>query len=235
MCEIPIIGLGGIAVTAGGLTYYLDTPEGHAALAKAETRGVGPAILAPHEGPPEPGTAEEPTPPPPSGSTCENYTDAMFDELCSKYFKYGQMKMKPSAQLGLTAPNIACNWQNLCKNILDPIRDAGFVFNINSGFRTLAYNRSIGSASTTSDHLTGCAADLSMGNVEKNKLLFKWVGKNVNPDFSQIIFEGNWVHVSYRGRSPAAAAVLVTRTGKPPYQNGGGYSGNLLPPDLKWT
>jgi hypothetical protein len=74
-----------------------------------------------------------------------------------------------------------------------------------------------------------------MGNIEKNKSLFKWIGKNINPAFSQIIFEGNWVHVSYRGRSPASAAVLVTRTGKPPYQNGGGYSGSALPPDLKWT
>lgn len=231
MCDVPVVGRGGVAVTASGLTYYLDTPEGHAALAAEEAREAGAEILAPHEGPPEEETAEDPAPP----EGCDSYTDADFDKLCSKYFKYGQMKMKPSAQLGLAAGDIACNWQKLCQNVLDKIKDGGFNFNINSGFRTLAYNRSIGSASTTSDHLTGCAADISMGNVEKNKELFKWIGKNINSAFSQVIFEGNWVHVAHKGRSPETVAVLVTRTGKPPYQNGGGRPGPALPPDLKWA
>jgi len=230
MCDVPVVGLGGIAVTSSGLKYYLDTPEGHAALAADEAAEAGPGILAPHEGPPEPGTAEEPEPP----TGCDSYTDADFDKLCSKYFKYGQMKMKPAAQLGLSAGDIACNWQKLCENVLDKIKDGGFDFNINSGFRTLAYNRSIGSASTTSDHLTGCAADISMGSVEKNKELFKWIGRS-SLTFSQVIFEGNWVHISHQGRSPPSVIVLVTRTGKPPYQNGGGRPGPALPPDLKWA
>lgn len=230
MCDVPVVGRGGIAVTPGGLKYYLDTPEGHAALAADEASEAGPGILAPHEGPPEPGAAEEPEPP----TGCDSYTDADFDKLCSKYFKYGQMKMKPAAQLGLTAGDVACNWQKLCENVLDKIKDGGFNFNINSGFRTLAYNRSIGSASTTSDHLTGCAADISMGSVEKNKELFKWIGRS-SLTFSQVIFEGNWVHISHQGRSPPSVIVLVTRTGKPPYQNGGGRPGPALPPDLKWA
>lgn len=231
MCDSPVSGFGGIATTDEGIPYYTDTAAGHTALAAEESRDAGPSILAPHEGPPEEGVAEDPTPP----EGCEAYTDADFGKLCSKYFRYSQMKMKPTDQVGLTAAQVACNWQKLCQNVLDPIKDAGFNININSGFRTLAYNRSLGNSSTTSDHLTGCAADLSAGSIEQNKALFKWVGKNLNPAFTQIIFEGRWVHVSHNGRSSAAASVLATRTGRPPYLNGGGKSGSALPPDLRWA
>lgn len=230
MCDVPIVGRGGTAVTPSGLTYYLDTPEGHAALAQAEASEAGTAILVPHEGPAD---GVPPTPQTPTG--CDSYSDAQFDTACSQYFKFAHMKMKPSDQLGLTAGDIACNWQKLCQNVLDPILESGRKFNINSGFRTLAYNKTLGNASTTSDHLTGCAADISMGSVEANKALFKYIGQNLNSTFSQIIFEGKWVHVAYNGRSSPSAVVLATRTGAAPYINGGGSSGSALPPDLRWA
>lgn len=231
MCEVPISGRGDTEITPSGATYYADTPAGHAALAQAEAQEAGTAILVPHEGPSD-GVAPQPTPP----TDCTGYTDAQFDTACSKYFKYAHMKMKPADQLGLTAADIACNWKKLCENILDPLVDAGKKFTINSGFRTLAYNKSLGNASTTSDHLTGCAADITMGSVEANKELFKYIGQTFGSSaFSQIIFEGKWVHVSHRGRSPESAAVLATRTGAAPYINGGGRSGSALPPDLRWA
>lgn len=230
MCDVPVVGRGGTQVTASGLTYYLDNPAGHAALAQSESEEAGTAILVPHEGP-----SDNIPPEPQTPTGCEGYTDAQFDTACSQYFKFANMKMKPSDQLGLTAGDIACNWQKLCQNMLDPIMASGRKFNINSGFRTLSYNKSLGNASTTSDHLTGCAADISMGSVEANKELFKFIGQTLNSSFSQIIFEGKWVHVAYQGRSPSSASVLATRTGAAPYLNGGGRSGSALPPDLRWA
>jgi hypothetical protein len=146
------------------------------------------------------------------------------------------MKYKPQAHGGHSATQIACNWQKLCKNILDPIRDAGFPISISSGYRSPSFNASIG-GSNTSDHVYACAADIQLLNgdaVENAKKLFKWIGKAGLP-YSQVIFEGRWVHVSYGGRSPSSVAVLATRNGKAPYQNGGGRSGASLPPDLKWA
>ena len=209
--------------TESGVVWYDDTPEGHAAQAADEAAAVGPGSAEPAH--PEPADPPEEQKPP--SEDCKDYTDSMWDTACSKYFKYSQMKMKPDT------PTIACNWQHLCQEILDKIIDGGQKFSINSAYRSSAYNAKIGGAKK-SDHLTGCAADITAGSVEKNKALFKWIGKTGLP-FSQIIFEGNWIHVAYNGASPASVAVLVTRTGKAPYANGGGRSGSALPPDLKWA
>jgi hypothetical protein len=232
MCVAKPKARGARQVTPSGVVYYDDTPEGNAAQAEDMAKEMGPgAGESAH-----PGDAEiPPTAPPPDTKDCTTYTDAMWDTSCSKYFKFSQMKMKPSAQNGLTAAQVACNWQKLCQNILDPIVAGGLKININSAFRSEAFNASLGNSSKTSDHMTGCAADLSMGSPEGNKQLFKWIGKNLNPAFSQVIFEGKWVHVAYKGRSPESVCVLVTRSGAAPYANGGGRPGSKLDPDLKWA
>ena len=225
MCEQKAPAKTARRTTESGVVYYDDTPEGHAAQAEDEAKAAGGAT---GEGAhPEPG--DPPAPQDVPSTECKDYKDSMWDTACSKYFKYSQMKMKPET------PTIACNWQHLCQEILDKIIDGGGPkFSINSAYRSSAYNAKIGGASK-SDHLTGSAADITAGSVEANKALFKWIGQNLNTKFSQIIFEGNWVHVAYNGASAASVAVLVTRTGKPAYQNGGGRSGNALPPDLKWA
>lgn len=229
MCEAPKKGVGGVVVTESGLKYYLDTPEGHAAAAADMARDMGA------------GSAETSQPPteqaePPEG--CEDYNDSLWDKPCSKYFKYSHMKYKPQPNGNLTAAQVACNWQKTCKNILDPIIDAGFKITISSGYRTPAFDKSLG-GSGNGDHTYGRACDiqiLGQGDVTENaKKLFKWVGPNLASVYSQIIYEGRWVHVAHSGSSPASVAVLVTRTGAAPYQNGGGKSGAALPPDLKWA
>lgn len=230
MCTVKPVGNGGRKTTPSGIIYYDDTKEGHAAAIEDQqaTQGggdVGEASQPPSE-----------APLPPSPTDCSTYTDAMWDTACSNYYKFAHMKYKPAAHGGQTAAQIACNWQKLCKNILDPIRDAGFPITISSGYRSPSYNSSIG-GSNTSDHVYACAADIQLLNgdaVENAKKLFKWIGKTGLP-YSQLIFEGRWVHVAYGGRSSASVAVLVTRVGKAPYQNGGGRSGAGLPPDLKWA
>lgn len=232
MCEAPLKGVGGVAVTESGLKYYLDTPEGHAAAA-ADMRAVGGPGAGESSQPPVEQQAEPP-------QDCDEYDDSMWDKPCSKYFKFAHMKYKPvdNPEAGLTSKDIACNWKKTCELILDPLVDAGFKVNINSGYRTPAYDKTLGAKNGLGDHPCGRAVDVSIqgGNVgEDAKKLFKWVGQNLSSVYSQIIFEGQWVHVAHSGPSPASVAVLVTRTGAAPYQNGGGKSGAALPPDLKWA
>lgn len=230
MCFQKPTSRGAREITPGGLVYYADTPEGNAAQAADLQAAQGP-------GGGETSHPGEPTenPNPPDTKDCTTFTDSLWDTACSKYYKFANMKMKPVAQNGLTAAQIACNWQKLCQNVLDPLAAGGQKVSINSAFRTQAFNASLGNSSKTSDHMTGCAVDISAGSPEANKALFKWIGKNLNSAFSQVIFEVRWVHVSYAGASPASVAVLSTRTGSAPYQNGGGKSGSALPPDLRWA
>ena len=200
-----------------GRVMYENTTRGIAALVKEEKK-VSPRLPTFHEDPPTTDqTAPAPQPSPPSG--CKN----------SKYYTLADSKMRIEAQLGLTKEQIECNWIALCTNILDPLRDAGVNFEINSAFRTLAYNREIKS-SDTSDHAIGCAADLTIGSSKANvKLLNKVLNKL---PYSQLIYEGTWVHVAYGGRGPKGdAKVMYTYTGARPIA--AGATGNRLPSDLR--
>ena len=230
MCTVKPVGNGGRKTTPSGIIFYEDTKEGHAAASEDQQAEQGGGDIGEASQPPN----EEPLPP--STTDCTAYTDAMWDTACSKYYKFAHMKYKPQPNGKQTAAQVACNWQKLCKNILDPIRDAGFPITLSSGYRSPAYNSSIG-GSNTSDHVYACAADiqlLSGDAVENAKKLFKWIGKSGLP-YSQIIFEGRWIHVAHGGGTPSSTAVLATRNGKAPYQNGGGRAGSALPPDLKWA
>jgi len=224
MCIAKPTARGGRNVTPSGIVYYDDTPEGNVAQS-ADMAATG--VTGENSQPAAQDTDPVPTPP---DEGCEAYTDAMWDKSCSTSYKFANMKMKPSAQNGLTAVAIACNWQRLCKNILDHIGKV----TINSAFRTLAFNSSLGNASKTSDHMIGAAVDLSAGSVEANKELFKKIGSmminGVNLPFNQLIFEGKWVHVAMGGRG---SGILYTRTGTAPYSNGGA-NGIKLPSDLRW-
>jgi len=230
MCTIKPVGNGGRKTTPSGIIFYEDTPEGHKAAAEDQRVTQGGGDVGEATQPP----SEEPFPP--STTDCSTYTDALWDTACSDYYKFAHMKYKPQANGSLTAAQVACNWQKLCKNILDPIKKEFPGLSISSGYRSPAYNSSIG-GSNTSDHVYACAADiqlLSGDAVENAKKLFKWIGKSGLP-YSQIIFEGRWVHVAHGSRTASSVAVLATRNGKSPYQNGGGRSGSALPPDLKWA
>lgn len=234
MCDAKAPGSGARLTTESGVIYYPNTPEGHAAASAdmAKTMGSGSG-----EGQQPPPPQENPNPP----EGCEDYSDALWDKPCSKYFKYSHMKYKPvpNPEANLTANQIACNWQKTCKNILDPLIDAGFKITISSGYRTPAFDKSLGAKNSIGDHPCGRATDiqiLGQGDpAEKAKDLFKYIGKNMSGSFSQLIYEGRWVHVAHGGNSPASVAVLVARSGSAPYQQVGGKAGTSLPPDLKWA
>jgi len=240
MCVAKPTARGARQVTPSGIVYYDDTPEGHAAAQEDMQKSMGGGNVGENgqadTGNPTPAPAPQPDP-----KDCSTYTDAMWDTACSKYFKFSQMKYKPveNPEAKLTAQQVACNWQKICKNVLDPLVDAGFKITISSGYRTPAFDKSLGAKNSIGDHPCGRAVDiqiLGQGDPSaKAKDLFKHIGKNMNGSFSQLIYEGRWVHVAHGGNSPEIVAVLVARNGTSPYEKGGGRSGSALPPDLKWA
>lgn len=88
-------------------------------------------------------------------------------------------------------------WQ-LVENVLDPLREAiGKPIKVNSGYRSEKLNKAVGGAKN-SDHLKGCAADITIGAPKENKLLFTTI-RNLGLPYRQLIWEkgGKWVHVSF--------------------------------------
>ena len=92
--------------------------------------------------------------------------------------------------------------KKLTKNILQPVREHYDIpFAPNSGYRSLALNKAIGSSST-SQHCLGQAVDIEVPTIS-NLELFEFIKNNL--EFDQIILEyynnvdprSGWVHVSY--------------------------------------
>ena len=97
---------------------------------------------------------------------------------------------------------IVDNLKLLAENILQPIRDYfDKPVTINSGYRSVAVNASVG-GSATSDHCKGMAADIEIIGID-NKALAKHIVDTYK--FTQVILEfytegipdSGWVHVSY--------------------------------------
>lgn len=107
----------------------------------------------------------------------------------------------------------------LCENVLQPVRDEFGPIHISSGYRSPKLNVAIG-GSTSSQHcaLRGAAADISMG--EKNKDIFNFIKDELI--FDQLIAEGvdangnmRWVHVSYHyGHNRKQVLIAVFEKGK---------------------
>lgn len=89
------------------------------------------------------------------------------------------------------------NMTRLINVVLDPLREAyGKPITTNSGYRSPALNAVTKGASKKSQHMTGEAADITVGTKEGNKWLFDYIKANL--PFDQLIDEYNysWVHVS---------------------------------------
>ncbi len=93
--------------------------------------------------------------------------------------------------------------QTLIEQLLDPIRAAwGGPILINSGYRCPKLNSAVGGVST-SQHLKGEAADITVGSTADNKRLFDKIvelQKAGRIAFDQLIDESGyrWIHISYR-------------------------------------
>lgn len=91
------------------------------------------------------------------------------------------------------------NLTKLIELLLDPIRTKwGKPIKVNSGYRCSKLNRIVGGVST-SQHVLGEAADITVGSSEENKRLFEMI-ISMNILFDQLILEdgGKWIHISLK-------------------------------------
>ena len=223
MCSVKPTNTGARQTTESGRIFYPNTPAGNAAATEDMNKSGGGG----DKGRPDPPKNA----PPEDLKDCSTYTDAQWDSGCSKSYRFSDMKYKPVDGQGSTsAVQIACNWQRLCQQVLDPLKAQFPALNINSAYRTIVHDKSLG-GSGSGDHTFGRAADLSLGGgPEGARKIFKFIREN-NLPFSQLLFEGNWTHVSLGGGSNAASAIGVARDGRN-FSSWHAKSGAGLPPDL---
>lgn len=94
------------------------------------------------------------------------------------------------------------NLIKLIELLLDPIRTKwGKPIKVNSGYRCSKLNRMVGGVST-SQHVLGEAADITVGSSEENRKLFEMILSMSNILFDQLILEdeGKWIHISLKWR-----------------------------------
>lgn len=115
------------------------------------------------------------------------------------------IRSNTATRLGITnLPNKEqiANIYDLCKNVLQPIRQAyGKPIIVTSGFRCPELNKAVGGV-PTSEHLQGMAADIRSlsDSRQDNQELFKVCVQVLRyRSFGQLINEHNydWIHVSY--------------------------------------
>lgn len=138
------------------------------------------------------------------------------------YFTDGELYASATAkQYKLNNYPTPSAWQNLYAlrdNVLNPCREAyGAPIRVNCAYRSAAVNQLVGGASS-SQHLSGMAADITGGSVQKNRLIFAVLMQQAA--FDQLIWEGNgaWIHVSYNPTS-CRHSVLAQNTTSKGYYN----------------
>lgn len=121
-------------------------------------------------------------------------------------------ELVPADVLPSVPADVKRNLLSLCWDVLEPARDAmGWPIKINDAYRPPAHNAEVGGVST-SDHLTGSAADvICMGDArtpwqEATVALFHWLRINGSARVGQLILEDHrkafglpsklWVHVA---------------------------------------
>lgn len=82
------------------------------------------------------------------------------------------------------------NLQNLCINILQPVRNLCGKVEILSGYRCERLNHAVQGVDN-SQHLTGCAADISVRDLNQAIEVVKMI------EFDQLVIYHNFIHVSF--------------------------------------
>ena len=117
------------------------------------------------------------------------------------------------------------NLKLLCEMVLQPVRDHFGPIAINSGYRGVVLNKTIG-GSWKSQHCEGKAADID-GPGTGNRHVADWISDNCT--FDQLLLEfhtpgipdSGWVHVSFnRGSNRMQRLRAVKEDGKTVYKNG---------------
>lgn len=120
-----------------------------------------------------------------------------------KYFSFQEFERSDTAYrhgIDNTMPEAAKkNVAVLVDKVLDPLREAwGKPITVTSGYRCKKLNSMLPTASRTSQHMTGEAADVSVGSPIDNRRLAQKL-LDLKLPFDQLINEHDWqwVHVSY--------------------------------------
>lgn len=220
---------GGRTPVSGGRVIQKRLPVSHSAIVNA----ASPEILAMLKATAKPASPENLKADVSfEGEFTQAITDEDMKKQISRYFRLSTIRRKPvdTPERKLKSWQIANNWVRLCRNTLDPLYDR-YKFNFSSGFRPIPYNRSIGSTDG-SDHVIGAACDITMGSQQANIQMFKYILTSGIP-YSQLIFEGNWVHIAFGGAGPLGPAkVMWTFTGSAPFGKAGTNLASL-PPNLR--
>lgn len=123
-----------------------------------------------------------------------------------KYFTIKELSASTEARkMGIDntpTPVASANLTALVDAVLDPLRERyGYPIHVSSGYRCPRLNKAV-DGKATSQHLTGEAADIYVGNARDKAMLFAMIYYLL--PFDQLIWErGNdeapsWIHVSYR-------------------------------------
>lgn len=146
---------------------------------------------------------------PPKG--CDGLTeDDMTSSLKMGSFTLGSlsaagssgMPKKGESYYGVPALQVVCNMKKLAENVLDPIKAKYPNMVLTSVWRSEAVNTKAG-GSKTSDHLTGCAADIQLSGFSRKQMYEAAIEiQKTIPASKQIILEykggSTWIHVSYK-------------------------------------
>ena len=123
-----------------------------------------------------------------------------------KYFSIEELVKSATAErlaIDNTPPRAAQRMLTiLVEQLLDPIRRRyGAPIIVTSGYRCPALNTAVGGVAN-SHHIVGCAADITAGSIEQNKVLFALIIEMQTAHairFTQVIAEKGyrWLHISY--------------------------------------
>ena len=120
----------------------------------------------------------------------------------AKYFKLSELTYSDTAKARgiINTPNKAIESNlNILMEQLDKIREKwGKPIYVNSGYRCERLNTAVKGVSN-SQHMLGCAADITTRNTAEDKKLYDLIVNNF--DFDQCIWEQSgkslWIHYSY--------------------------------------
>lgn len=143
----------------------------------------------------------------------------MAQKNISKHITFDEATQSPTAlRMGIkNIPNDIqfMNMQMVAEKCFEPLREwYGKPIKINSFFRCDALNTAV-KGSRTSQHVGGCAIDMSAGSKEENKKIFEWCKANLN--FDQLLWEygdstgPQWVHISYVSESKNRKQILTIK------------------------
>jgi hypothetical protein len=113
---------------------------------------------------------------------------------------------------------VKANLVRLARILEDVRRVLGRPIMVNSAYRSLAVNKSIGSR-PTSQHILGCAADIRVPGLTPNDIVKAIIKTNI--EYDQLIREfDSWVHISITNihtDKPRRQVLIIDKSGTRPY------------------